>query len=131
MSNDEEQNSADFTTSTYASPDAQPGSNWELVWERYWAKSESKNGKKVGMAFIEKSAIRKYSTLYFIANDGSGQFKLRADLSGASDENVGTLTLTTNEYVGVPTNINLIQRAQSLFPAGYCTGLTFTVWGAP
>lgn len=131
MSDDDEPKIENVPTSTYASPDGQPGANWTLVWEKYWAKSESKNGKKVGMAFIEKSAIRKYSTLYFIANDGSGQFVLRADLSGASDENVGTLTLTTNEYVGVPTNINLIQRAQSLFPAGRCTGLTFTVWGAP
>lgn len=131
MSNDEQQGTDDFTTSTYASPDGQPGSNWVLVYDRYWAKSESKNGKRVGNRFIDKAAIRKYSALYFIANDGGGQFVVRADLSSDNDENVGTLTLTQNEYVEVSTSIALIQRAESLFPAGRCTGLTFSVWGVP
>lgn len=127
MSNAKQQVTSDFPTSTYTSP----GANWVLVYDRYWAKYEAQNAKRVGNQFIDDTKIRKYSKLYFTTTDATGYFDIRADISSGPDQRVGTLTLTKNQFIEVNLSDSVIQRARSLFPSGRCSGVRFSVWGLP
>lgn len=92
---------------------------------------KAKAGERTGNNFIDKSQIRQWKYLYFKAtNVDSGQFKVRADISGGSDKNIVDLTVNRFDYVGFSTSSSVLQNANALFPAGYCTGLSFDVYGS-